>query len=242
MIAPLQTRVAHPPAAQSPPRDLTACPNADKQSGQPLSLSSRPGRSWPRPAGRLQGRRQGRHRRRPRADRPPARSGMSRRASPLPRRRDQARPHLHDGVPRHDGPGAGHHLPGLHQPRWPVQFSDIPDGMGPGGRHIPLGLFQIVARRLRRDRRHARGPAGGPQNLPGGPGGRRHDRGRLPVHGAIGRHGAQPRPHVELQNRAAMLRVRRHVPLVRRLCDHHLAPITPTTCSPANKGPSPALF
>ena len=32
MIAPLHTRVAHPPAAQSPPRDLTACPNADKQS------------------------------------------------------------------------------------------------------------------------------------------------------------------------------------------------------------------
>ena len=34
----------------------------------------------------------------------------------LPAGRDQARPHLHDGVPRHDGPGARHHLPRLHDP------------------------------------------------------------------------------------------------------------------------------
>ena len=112
------------------------------------------------PAGRLQGGRQGRHRRRPRPDHPlrrgaasnyiflpcgrpaadiaiskrcPRRASRRQRLSPPhphrphvggpgrprapPRGRDQARPHLHDGVPRHDGAGARHHLPGLDDAR-----------------------------------------------------------------------------------------------------------------------------
>ena len=136
------------------------------------------------------------------------------------RRRDQARPHLHDGVPRHDGPGARHHLPRLHDPRrlGPVLGH-------PQGRHGLRGARQRAHVRPRQIilfggiaetvAMPASQYTGGPQNLPGGYDDRRA---RSPAAAKPERIRTPPRAralHVRAPERPRRHdgHVRRHVPL-----------------------------
>ena len=169
---------------------------------------------------------------------PPARSGMTRRGSPAASP-SRSSTHLHDGVPRHDGPGAGHHLPGLHQPRWLGAAPGHPQGRHglPGGRQHPDAASS-------RSSRSPASPRSAPCPRPSTRAARRTSRAATRLRGTIpggypfttqtGRHGAQPRPHVRAPERPRghARHVRRHVPTRVDSCDHHFFyPITPTSGS-----------